>query len=100
MVDCCPVGSAAGRHAVPNPIVPQELREVQVAASALGLEVTTLEIRRAQDIMPSFEALKNRAEALYLASEGLVDANRLRVNVLALGGAAADDVVDSGARGA
>ncbi len=33
MVDCCPVGSAAGRHAVPNPIVPQELREVEVAAS-------------------------------------------------------------------
>jgi ABC transporter substrate binding protein len=65
---------------IDNPIVPQELREVQVAADALGIEVTTLEIRRAQDIMPSFEALKNRAEALYLASEGLVDANRLRVN--------------------
>jgi ABC-type uncharacterized transport system substrate-binding protein len=70
---------------IDNPIVPQELREVQIAADALGIEVTTLEIRRAQDIMPSFEALKNRAEALYLASEGLVDANRLRVNILALG---------------
>ena len=70
---------------IDNPIVPQELREVQVAAGALGIEVTTLEIRRAEDIMPSFEALKNRAEALYLASEGLVDANRLRVNILALG---------------
>jgi putative ABC transport system substrate-binding protein len=70
---------------IDNPIVPQELREVQVAADALGIEVTTLEIRRAQDIMPSFEALKNRAEALYLAGEGLVDANRLRVNILTLG---------------
>jgi len=70
---------------IDNPIVPQELREVQVAADALGIEVTTLEIRRAQDIMPSFETLNNRAEALYLASEGLVDANRLRVNILALG---------------
>jgi putative tryptophan/tyrosine transport system substrate-binding protein len=70
---------------VDNPIVPQELREVQIAAGTLGIEVTALEIRHAQDILPSFEALKNRAEALYLASEGLVDANRLRVNILALG---------------
>jgi ABC-type uncharacterized transport system substrate-binding protein len=70
---------------IDNPIVPQELREVQVAAGTLGIEVITLEIRRAQDIMPSSEALKNRADALYLASEGLVDANRLRVNILALG---------------
>jgi putative tryptophan/tyrosine transport system substrate-binding protein len=70
---------------IDNPAIPQELSEMQSAASALGLEVTTIEIRRAQDIVPAFEALEHRAEALYLASEGLIDANRLRINILALG---------------
>src|SRR5207245_1971393 len=68
-----------------NPIVPPEMREVQSAANTLGLEVATIEIRRTQDIVPAFEELKHGMEALYLASEGLLDANRLRINVLALG---------------
>ena len=58
---------------------------MQDAASTLGLEVGTFEIRRTQDIVPAFEALKHRTEAIYLASEGVVDANRLRINILALG---------------
>jgi putative ABC transport system substrate-binding protein len=69
-----------------NPIVPREIREVQTAAATLGLNVATIEVRRTQDIMPAFEQLKNGMEALYLASEGFVDANRLRINILALGG--------------
>src|SRR5262245_2308228 len=32
----------------------------------LGLEVDTLEIRGAQDVVPAFEALNDRAEALYV----------------------------------
>jgi putative tryptophan/tyrosine transport system substrate-binding protein len=59
---------------------------VQTAAATLGLNVATIEVRRTQDIMPAFEQLKNGMEALYLASEGFVDANRLRINILALGG--------------
>jgi putative ABC transport system substrate-binding protein len=70
---------------VDNPVVPPEMREMQAAAGTLGLEATAFEIRRTQDIVPAFEALKHRAEALYLASEGVVDANRLRINILALG---------------
>jgi putative ABC transport system substrate-binding protein len=70
---------------VDNPVVPPEMREMQAAAGTLGLNVTTFEIRRTQDIVPAFEALKHRAEAVYLASEGVVDANRLRINILALG---------------
>jgi putative ABC transport system substrate-binding protein len=61
------------------------MREVQAAADALGLEVTTFATRRTQDIVPAFEKLKDRMQAIYLASEGLVDANRLRINILALG---------------
>ena len=61
------------------------MREVQAAADALGLEAVPSEIRRPQDIGLGFDALKHRAEAVYLASEGLVDANRLQINILALG---------------
>jgi len=51
----------------------------------LGLEATTFEIRRAEDIAPVFEALKGRADALYLASDPLLNTNRIRINTLALG---------------
>jgi len=63
----------------------REFEEVQASAATLGLEAAKSEIRRPQDVLPAFEALKDRAEALYLANEGLVDANRHRINVLALG---------------
>jgi putative ABC transport system substrate-binding protein len=62
-----------------------ELREVQAAAGALSLEVDTLEIRQAEDIAPAFEALKGRAGALYVCTDGLVSTNRIRINTLALG---------------
>ena len=51
---------------VGNPAAVLEMGEVQAAARTLGLEVATLEIRRAEDIAPAFEALKGRAEALYV----------------------------------
>ena len=60
-----------------------EMREVQAAARALGLEVVTREIRRAEDIAPNFETLKGRADALYLFPEPLVHNNRVRINTLA-----------------
>ena len=46
---------------VGNPATVLELGEVQAAAGALGLELVTLEIRHAQDIVPAFEALKGRS---------------------------------------
>ena len=55
------------------------------AARTVGLEVATSEIRRAEDIAPAFEALKGRAEALYVAADPLINSNRLRINILALG---------------
>jgi putative ABC transport system substrate-binding protein len=70
---------------ISNPFTVLELSEVQSAASALGLEVDKLEIRRAQDITPAFEALKGRADALYVCIDALVNANRIRINTLALG---------------
>jgi putative tryptophan/tyrosine transport system substrate-binding protein len=62
----------------------RELGEVQAAAGALGLEATTSEIRRAEDIVPAFEALKGRAEAIYVVAEPLVFTNRARIHTLAM----------------
>ena len=50
----------------------------------LGLEVITLEIRRGEDIAPAFEALKGRAEALYVIVDPLVATHRIRINTLVL----------------
>jgi ABC-type uncharacterized transport system substrate-binding protein len=61
-----------------------EMGEVQAAARTLGLEVARLEIRRAEDIAPAFEAIKAPADALYVAQDALVAANRTRILTLAL----------------
>jgi putative tryptophan/tyrosine transport system substrate-binding protein len=70
---------------VGNPFIVVELGEVQTAADTLGLEVVTLEIRRREDIVPAIEALKGGADALYVASDPLINANRVRINILAVG---------------
>jgi putative ABC transport system substrate-binding protein len=68
---------------VGNTAIVQEIGEVQAAARTLGLEVVTYEIQRAEDIASAFEALKGRAEALYVCSDPLVSTNRIRINTLA-----------------
>jgi ABC-type uncharacterized transport system substrate-binding protein len=66
------------------PSVVLDMREVQATARTLGLEVITLEIRRGEDIVPAFEALNQRAEALYVVIDPLVNIHRIRINTLAL----------------
>jgi putative ABC transport system substrate-binding protein len=68
-----------------NPGAVLETGEVQAAARALGLEVVTLEIRRAEDIGPAFEASKDRIDALYATGDPLISNNIARINTLALG---------------
>ena len=68
---------------VGNPVAALEMGEVKQAAHTLGLDVVTPEIRRAEDIVPAFDALGGRADALYLASDSLATANRIRINTLA-----------------
>jgi putative ABC transport system substrate-binding protein len=70
---------------VGNPIGALEMGEVQAAARTLGLETLPLEIRRAEDIGPAFEALKDRADALYVVAEPLLSGNHVRISTLALG---------------
>jgi ABC-type uncharacterized transport system substrate-binding protein len=62
-----------------------EMGEVQAKARTLGFEVTTLEIRQAEDIAPAIETLKSRADALYFATDPLLFTDRIRINTLARG---------------
>jgi putative tryptophan/tyrosine transport system substrate-binding protein len=68
---------------VDYPAAVQEMDEAQAAAGKLGLEVTALEIRRAEDIVPAFEALKGRSDALYVCPDPLLATHRIRINTLA-----------------
>src|SRR5262249_52260239 len=68
-----------------NPGNVREMAEVQATAHTLGLEVATLEIQRAEDIAPAFEAPRGRADALYVCPNPIVFSHRIRINTLALG---------------
>jgi putative tryptophan/tyrosine transport system substrate-binding protein len=61
-----------------------ELGEIQAAAPTLGLAVATSEIRRAEDIVSAFEALKGRADAIYVVADPLVFSNRARIHTIAM----------------
>ena len=58
--------------------------ETQAAARMLGLEVAPLVIQRAEDIAPAFQGLKIRADALYVAVDQLMVANRSSILASAL----------------
>jgi putative tryptophan/tyrosine transport system substrate-binding protein len=68
---------------VGSPLTVLEMNEAR-AARTFGLEVATSEIRRAEDIVPAFEALRGRADALYVCMDPLVVSNRVPINTLAL----------------
>jgi putative ABC transport system substrate-binding protein len=61
-----------------------EMGETQAAARMLGLEVVPLVIQRAEDIAPAFQALKTRADAMYVAVDQLMVANRASILASAL----------------
>jgi putative tryptophan/tyrosine transport system substrate-binding protein len=69
---------------VDYPFAVLEMAEVQAAGGTLRLDVANFEIRRAEDIAPAFEALKGRADALYVVNDALTVTNRIRINTLAL----------------
>ena len=58
--------------------------EAQAEARRLRLEIAPLAIRRADDIGPAFQDLKARADALYVAVDQLIVANRAHILTLAL----------------
>ena len=60
-----------------------EADAAQTAARAIGIEAATLAIRRAEDIVPAFESMKDHADALYVTADALLNANRIRIDTLA-----------------
>jgi putative ABC transport system substrate-binding protein len=70
---------------VGNPVVVLEMSEVETSARSFGLKIATSAIRRVEDFAPGFELIKNRADALYVASDPLLNSNRVRIATLALG---------------
>jgi ABC-type uncharacterized transport system substrate-binding protein len=67
----------------PNAVL--EMGEAETAARRFGLNVVRPEVRRVDDFAPALDALRDRAEALYVCSDPLITTNRVRLNTLALG---------------
>jgi putative ABC transport system substrate-binding protein len=67
----------------PNSVL--EMSEARAAAATLNINIVPLEVRRGQEIAPAFEALKGRAEALYVVLDPIMNAHRVRISILALG---------------
>src|SRR5262245_45987352 len=62
-----------------------EMRAADALAASVGLELTPLEITRAEDVAAAFEKIKAHTDALYVVVDGLVTANSTRIITLALG---------------
>src|SRR5215472_851728 len=61
-----------------------EMSDIQAVTRTLSLDVDAFEIRRAEDIVPLFEAIKDRADALYvIGSDPLVATKRIAISTLA-----------------
>jgi putative ABC transport system substrate-binding protein len=67
-----------------NSAVVVEMRETQAAADKLGLNATTFEIRRSEDIGPAFEKIRGHFDALFVPAEPLANTNRRRISSFAL----------------
>jgi putative ABC transport system substrate-binding protein len=61
-----------------------EAERVRATAHALDLEAARLEIWRSEEIAPAFEAIRDKADALYVVSDALIAANRTLIITLAL----------------
>jgi putative tryptophan/tyrosine transport system substrate-binding protein len=61
-----------------------EMGEVGVAGRSLGLAVAPSEIRGPEDIGTAIDMLAERAEALYVCTDALVNLNVIRINTLAV----------------
>jgi putative tryptophan/tyrosine transport system substrate-binding protein len=62
-----------------------EFSEIETAGRKLGIKIVRSFIRQADEIAPAFEALKGRADAVYVCATPLVTARQDHINALALG---------------
>jgi putative tryptophan/tyrosine transport system substrate-binding protein len=68
-----------------SPLILLEMKAAEDAAPKLGLEVFRLGVRKTEDIEPSIESVKDRADALYVCTDPLISTNRVSINILAIG---------------
>jgi putative ABC transport system substrate-binding protein len=61
-----------------------EIASAQAMAGKAGLDVITPEVNRPEDFFVAFESFRNRADALYVVSDPLVNTYKIRINTLAL----------------
>jgi ABC-type uncharacterized transport system substrate-binding protein len=61
-----------------------EIASAQAMAGKAGLDVITPEVNRPEDFFVAFESFRNRADALYVISDPLVNTYKIRINTLAL----------------
>jgi putative ABC transport system substrate-binding protein len=62
----------------------REAREIEAAASAFRLEVVPLIIQRVQDISSVLTSVKDRADALYVCADPLVNTSRRSIVTFAI----------------
>ena len=67
-----------------SPIAILNVGEVQAAAPKLGVEVNTLDVKRADDLAPAIDQLKGRTQAIYVVGDSFVFDNQVQINTLAL----------------
>ena len=74
----------AGLYNMGNPVAPPQWNRVQMAARKLGIELQLLDIRKAEDIAPAFDAATaQRVEAVVVGIDALTQENRTLIARLA-----------------
>jgi putative ABC transport system substrate-binding protein len=61
-----------------------DMQEVETNARSLGIDPIRLQIRRAEDVAPAFDGIKERADALYVVDDALTLTQYVRIHTLAL----------------
>jgi putative ABC transport system substrate-binding protein len=63
-----------------------EVGEVETISRSLGLDVTKIELKRSEDILPAFQMLNGKVEAIYISTGPLINTHRVQLADLAISG--------------
>lgn len=66
-----------------NHVIRSEMDKVERRARRLGIDVDTLDIRKATQIAPAIKRLTGNADALYVCTDPLLTHHRIGINILA-----------------
>jgi putative ABC transport system substrate-binding protein len=67
-----------------DPAAILEMREVQTVATLANLDLITMNVHQAEEILPAIEKLKGRVDALYVCATPFINTNRFDINSAAL----------------